>query len=70
LEAAPSLAWRKSQGGPRRSVRLKGDPPSPIAPPPGCAFAPRCPKATAICAESAPPLEGDARGRVACFHPD
>ena len=70
LEAAPSLAWRKSQGGPRRSVRLKGDPPSPIAPPPGCAFAPRCPKATARCSEETPRLEDHGAGEVACFHPD
>ncbi len=28
----------------RERVLLEGDPPSPIAPPPGCAFAPRCPK--------------------------
>jgi oligopeptide/dipeptide ABC transporter, ATP-binding protein, C-terminal domain len=70
LEAAPSLAWRKSQGGPRRSVRLKGDPPSPIAPPPGCAFAPRCPRATARCSEETPRLVDHGAGEVACFHPD
>ena len=70
LEAAPSLAWRKSQGGPRRSVRLKGDPPSPIAPPPGCAFAPRCPKAQAVCTKRAPALEPLGTSRVACFFPD
>ena len=27
----------------RKRTILRGDPPSPIAPPPGCAFAPRCP---------------------------
>lgn len=70
LEAAPSLAWRKSQGGPRRSVRLKGDPPSPIDPPPGCAFAPRCPRAQAVCSERTPVLEPVGGSRVACFFPD
>ena len=70
LEAAPSLAWRKSQGGPRRSVRLKGDPPSPIDPPPGCAFAPRCPRAQAVCSERAPVLETVGGSRVACYFPD
>ncbi len=37
----------------RRSI-LDGDPPSPLATPPGCAFAPRCPLAVARCHTSAP----------------
>jgi oligopeptide/dipeptide ABC transporter ATP-binding protein len=42
----------------RQSARpiLLGDPPSPIAPPPGCAFHPRCPWAAGVCRESVPPL--------------
>ncbi|KAA0255698.1 MAG: ABC transporter ATP-binding protein [Acidobacteria bacterium] len=49
-----------------------GEPPSPSAPPPGCAFHPRCPAATAECRASTPPLlprEEDPERLVACFHP-
>ncbi|MCY3023987.1 MAG: ATP-binding cassette domain-containing protein [Planctomycetota bacterium] len=36
---------------------LSGEPPSPIKPPPGCPFEPRCPLAAPACRESLPPLE-------------
>jgi oligopeptide/dipeptide ABC transporter ATP-binding protein len=35
---------------------VKGEPPSPIAVPPGCAFHPRCPRAEQICSEQRPQL--------------
>ena len=55
---------------PRRSLRLAGEPPSAVDPPPGCAFHPRCPIARARCREETPALERDAAGRrVACFYP-
>jgi peptide/nickel transport system ATP-binding protein len=46
---------------------LPGDPPDPAALPPGCSFAPRCPRVTDRCRELVPPLEpyGDGRA-VAC----
>lgn len=37
-------------------IRLVGDPPSPISPPPGCRFAGRCPMAEPACAAELPPL--------------
>ena len=39
----------------RERQRLQGEPPSPIAPPPGCRFHPRCPRVMDICRQSAPP---------------
>jgi oligopeptide/dipeptide ABC transporter ATP-binding protein len=57
----------------RSQTILVGDLPSPTAPPPGCRFHTRCPRAQADCSVSVPPLEpvlGDApTHRTACFHP-
>ncbi len=49
---------------------LPGQPPSPAAPERGCAFAPRCPRATPHCEAQRPPLK-DAEGsaQVACHYP-
>jgi peptide/nickel transport system ATP-binding protein len=46
--------------------------PDPLAPPPGCAFAPRCPRARDDCRESVPPLAPliDRQGQLAaCRYP-
>jgi peptide/nickel transport system ATP-binding protein len=45
---------------------LKGAFPDPTDPPTGCAFHPRCPKAFAPCAGSAPPDHVLGVGRAAC----
>ena len=52
---------------PRRARVLPGEPPSPVKPPSGCRFHPRCPIAEAICSREEPLLLpiGDDR-RVAC----
>jgi oligopeptide/dipeptide ABC transporter ATP-binding protein len=50
-----------------KRVVLRGDPPSPIAPPPGCRFHTRCPVAIARCREAEPALEPiGSRRWVAC----
>ncbi|MEU7059889.1 dipeptide ABC transporter ATP-binding protein [Streptomyces sp. NPDC046197] len=52
-------------------ILLKGDVPSPIAPPSGCRFHTRCWKATEICRTTEPPLKELKPGqRVACHHPE
>ena len=55
----------------RERAPLQGEAPSPLDPPPGCAFHPRCPFAIAKCREAVPPLEPMSGGppdhRVACI---
>ncbi len=49
-------------------IILQGDVPSPLAPPPGCAFHPRCPYAFERCRREAPPLYALGHGHTAaCF---
>ena len=54
--------------GAKKRVILTGDVPSPINPPAGCRFHPRCPKRMEICDREEPPLK-DLGGKhyVACF---
>lgn len=52
----------------RQRKPLKGEVPSPLAPPAGCHFHPRCPYALAICAEVYPPLEDKGGGHLAACH--
>ena len=51
-----------------RLVPIDGAPPSMLAPPPGCAFAPRCPRATDICSQKTPVLRPIGRQQSACHH--
>ena len=51
-------------------IRLEGELPSPLAPPPGCAFNPRCWQAEQRCRRQRPELDDEgASQRVACFFP-
>ena len=52
----------------RERVILLGDVPSPIDPPSGCRFHPRCPKAQERCVHEEPPLESKAGGDLAACH--
>jgi peptide/nickel transport system ATP-binding protein len=53
----------------RRSFQpIKGEIPSPLSPPTGCHFHPRCPQATARCATERPALREIAPGRMSACH--
>lgn len=55
-------------GKAQNRIVLQGDVPTPIKPPPGCHFHPRCPEATERCTKEHPALVEVAPGqRVACF---
>lgn len=62
LSAVPSIE-EKTQ---RRVIRLEGDIPSPIDPPRGCHFHPRCPEAMAQCRESYPRAAHFSASHKAC----
>ncbi|BDW86027.1 ABC transporter ATP-binding protein [Roseicyclus marinus] len=56
-----------SYGARPARTMVEGDPPNPIAPPPGCRFHPRCPHATDLCRSERPTLTDLGAGRsVAC----
>jgi len=65
------LAALPPMHGPRRPLAaIPGGVPEPWAMPPGCPFAPRCPKANAACQESIPALKAVSPGhRAACIRP-
>jgi dipeptide transport system ATP-binding protein len=51
----------------KERIRLEGELPSPIDPPTGCAFHPRCPLAFDRCKSERPELEMKGTANVACF---
>jgi len=66
MSAVPELDTDREQ----QLVVIPGRPPEPDNYPPGCAFAPRCPRATDVCRRVDPELMpmGTAH-RAACWHP-
>ena len=52
----------------RTFVPIKGEIPSPLAPPSGCHFHPRCPRAMTRCAAETPTLREIAPGRLSACH--
>jgi peptide/nickel transport system ATP-binding protein len=52
----------------KQRVVLGGEPPSPVAPPPGCAFHPRCAYAEDICRREVPPLLTGREGHAVACH--
>jgi oligopeptide/dipeptide ABC transporter ATP-binding protein len=68
LNAIPIPDPRENRTRARTTVR--GEPPNPIAPPPGCRFHTRCPHADQLCRTVEPPLTEYAGGHLAaCHHP-
>jgi oligopeptide/dipeptide ABC transporter ATP-binding protein len=68
LSAAPSLDIARR----RTRILLRGEPPSPVAPPSGCVFRTRCPYALPACAEAVPALRpfGSPGQYKACIRDD
>ena len=63
LREVPRLDTRR-----RRFEPVKGEIPSPLDPPPGCHFHPRCPFAMDRCRDEVPRLKEVAPGRVSACH--
>lgn len=63
LDEVPRLDQRK-----RNFQPIKGEIPSPLTPPPGCHFHPRCPQAMDRCRMEVPTLKEIAPGRLSACH--
>jgi oligopeptide/dipeptide ABC transporter ATP-binding protein len=73
MTAVPVPAPVRSEGRRQRRerIRLTGDVPSPLNPPPACRFHTRCWKAQEVCRTQEPPLAELAPGhKVACHFPE
>jgi len=65
LSAVPEIDKRRR----KKRIQLTGDVPSPVNPPSGCRFHPRCPIAKPDCKENEPELKQDGSGHwVSCHY--
>jgi oligopeptide transport system ATP-binding protein len=64
LSAVPMI----EAGARKDRIALPGELPSPVDPPPGCSFHPRCPYAKDICRTVTPPLIGGSSGQAVACH--
>ena len=64
LSATPSA----DPAGEKHRIQLEGELPSPLNPPPGCPFNPRCWRVLNKCRETEPALEGKGDHKCACFN--
>ena len=64
LAAIPQMGTGKK----KMKKSLAGEVPSPISPPSGCAFHPRCPHVTDVCRQKIPALQGTDNQKSACFY--
>jgi dipeptide transport system ATP-binding protein len=64
LASTPGIAG----AGKRQRIILKGELPSPLNPPVGCAFSTRCPYVTERCRAERPPLRELAGRQVTCYY--
>jgi dipeptide transport system ATP-binding protein len=53
----------------KNRIRLQGELPSPLKPPAGCHFNPRCWKAQDYCRQVSPELRGEGAHQYACHFP-
>ena len=65
LACLPGKARLPGQPKPKRLFAIRGQVSSPLAPPPGCAFEPRCDLALPECSAAMPPLLDIRQGRQA-----
>lgn len=67
-EALLSAVPKPDPTGVRNRIILTGDVPNPAAPPPGCPFHPRCPRAVVRCKTETPFLLDKGSGHLAACH--
>jgi peptide/nickel transport system ATP-binding protein len=65
LACLPGKSHAAGQPRPKRLFAIRGQVSSPLAPPPGCAFEPRCDRAIPACAQAVPPLLPTDESRLA-----
>ncbi|WP_322995909.1 peptide ABC transporter ATP-binding protein [Castellaniella sp.] len=66
-QALLSATPRLNQDGHGERIRITGELPSPLNPPPGCPFSSRCPRVMPVCREKLPALKDQGGRLVACY---